>query len=155
MNHPQTDWLQAAVKRHVPFLDYLNIRPISAGNGRSEFQLTTEEVHLRTFGILHGGVTASLLDTAVGFAAVTVAPPGHHVVTVQLNMNFTKTVEAGETLRANGAVQHAGQRTAVVQGEVRNAEDDLVAVATATMMYLPLPAGAQALLQMEGDPEDE
>ena len=155
MSIKPTDWLKAAVKRHVPFLDHLRIQPISAGDGQSEFEVTIAGIHLRTFGILHGGVTASLLDTAVGFAAVTVAPPGHHVVTVQLNMNFTKAVEQGETLRAIGRVEHAGQRTAVVHGEVRNAENDLVAVATATMMYLPLPEGARALLDLEGDPEDE
>jgi len=134
-----TGWLQAALQRKVPFLDLLNIRPISAGDGKAEFEMTVEQSHLRTLGILHGGVTASLLDTAVGFAAITVAPPEHHVVTMQLNMNFVRTIASGETLRAIGTVEHSGRRTAVVHGEVRTSEGELAAIATATMMYLPIP----------------
>jgi len=134
-----TDWLTFARQRRVPFLEHLNIRPVSAENGRAEFEITIEEIHLRTLGILHGGVTASLLDTVVGFAAVTVAPPQHHVVTAQLNMNFVRTVGAGEQLIAVGEVQHAGQRTAVASGNVQTTDGQLVALATATMMYLPIP----------------
>jgi len=133
------DWLHAALQREVPFLEHLDIRPLSAGGGKAAFEMEVGDVHLRTLGMVHGGVTASLLDTAVGFAAITVAPPGHHVVTVQLNMNFTRPLQAGETLRATAEVLHAGKRTAVVQAEVRTAAGELAAVATATMMYLPMP----------------
>lgn len=141
-NSENAEWLRAAVKRHVPLLDHLNIHPISAGDGKAEFEMTVEPIHLRTMGLLHGGATAALLDTAVGFAAVTVAPADHHVVTVQLNVNFVRPVKQGETIRATGDVEHAGQRTAVVHGEVRTADGDLAALATATMMYLPIPGGA-------------
>ncbi len=140
-----SDWMRAAVKRSVPLLDHLNIRPLSAGDGRSEFEMTVEVFHLRTMGLLHGGATAALLDTAVGFAAVTVAPPKHHVVTVQLNVNFVRPVKQGETLRATGKIEHAGQRTAVVHGEVRTIDGELAALATATMMYLPIPDGMDVL----------
>lgn len=132
------DWLHAALQREVPFLEHLDIRPISAGDGKAAFEMEVAEIHLRTLGMVHGGVTASLLDTAVGFAAITVAPPGHHVVTVQLNMNFTRPLQAGETLRATAQVLHAGKRTAVVQAEVRTAAGELAAIATATMMFLPM-----------------
>ena len=133
------DWLQAASRREVPFLEHLDIRPISAGDGKASFEMTIGKSHLRTLGMVHGGVTASLLDTAVGFAAITVAPPGHHVVTVQLNVNFVKPLQAGDKLRATGEVLHSGKRTAVVQGEVRTENDELAALATATLMYLPMP----------------
>lgn len=138
------DYLEFAKQRQVPFLDHLNIEPVSAGGGKAEFTMTVEEVHLRTFGILHGGVTAGLMDTVVGFAAVTVAPPEHHVVTVQLNINFVRVVTEGEKLIATAEVQHAGRKTAVVRGEIHNADNELVALATATMMYLPLPTQDEA-----------
>lgn len=139
----RVDFLEYAKNRQVPFLDHLKVVPLSAGDGKSAFQITIEDVHLRTFGILHGGVTAALLDTAVGFAAVTVAPPGHHVVTAQMNVNFIRTVKAGETLTASGEVQHAGNLTAVARGEVRTVAGELAALATATMIYLPLPEEAK------------
>jgi uncharacterized protein (TIGR00369 family) len=144
------DFLEYARKRRVPFLEHLKIEPVAAGGGKSAFEVTVEEFHLRTFGILHGGVTAALLDTAVGFAAVTVAPPDHHVVTVQLNANFVRMVTAGEKLITTGEVQHAGKMTAVVRGEVRTAAGDLAATGTATMIYLPIPEDAKQELDDQG-----
>lgn len=133
------DYLELAKQREVPLLDHLKIEPVSASDGRAEFELTVERIHLRTMGLLHGGTTSVLMDTAVGFAAITVAPPGHHVVTVQLNINFTLTAKEGDTLRAAAEVVHGGRKTAVVRGDIHNGNGELVATATATMMYLPVP----------------
>lgn len=139
--NPQTnedDALLLAASRDVPFLDLLGARPVSAGQGRAEFELTVDTPHLRTLGLLHGGVTASLLDTAMGFAAVTKAPPGHHVVTIQLSVNFISPSWKAETLRATAEIQHCGRKTAVTRGEIRNETDKLIATATGTFMFLPI-----------------
>lgn len=133
------DFLKFAKQREVPLLDHLKIQPVAAGDGSATFELTVETIHLRTLGILHGGTTAALMDTAVGFAAITVAPPEHHVVTVQLNINFTRIAKEGETIRAVATVKHAGTKTAVVMGEIHTGDGDLLATASATMMYLPIP----------------
>lgn len=125
--------------RHVPLLEHLSIRPISAGEGRAEFEMTVAEPHLRTLGLLHGGVTATLLDTAMGFAAVTVAPEGHHPVTIQINVNFVRAIQQGETVRATGEVRHRGRQTAVTFGELHTSEGKLAATATATFMFVPAP----------------
>ena len=125
--------------RQVPFLDLLDIRPLRAEPGRAVFECLVQSKHLRTFGILHGGVAATLLDTAMGYAAGTQAPENHHLVTVQLSVNFTRAAREGELLTAVGEVQHAGRLTAVVRGEIRNAANDLVAAGTATFLYLPRP----------------
>lgn len=141
MNRPPDEnrFLDIARQRRVPLLEHLQIHPVSAGDGRASFEVTVEEFHLRTLGMLHGGVTAALLDTAVGFAAITVAPPGHHVVTVQLNINFVRPVMQGERLTAEATVLHGGRKTAVVQGEVLTSAGERAAFATATMMFLPIP----------------
>ena len=138
MSEPR-DFLEFAKQREVPLLDHLKIEPVAAGDGSATFELTVDTIHLRTLGLLHGGTTAALMDTAVGFAAITVAPPDHHVVTVQLNLNFTRVGEKGETLRAVATVKHAGSKTAVVMGEIHTSDGDLLATASATMMYLPIP----------------
>ncbi|MCH8830155.1 MAG: PaaI family thioesterase [Planctomycetes bacterium] len=138
----ENDPLRYAQERSVPFLELLGIEPVLACDGKAVFRLTVEQRHLRTLGLLHGGVTATLLDTAMGFAAVTKAPPGHHVVTVQLNMNFLRTVRESERLEVSAVIEHSGRKTAVAQAEIRNGEDKLVALGTATFMYLPIPADA-------------
>jgi acyl-CoA thioesterase len=132
--------LQHAVERRVPFLDLLNIRAVAAQRGRAEFEMTVEDHHLRTLGLLHGGVTATLLDTALGYAAVTTAPEKHYVLTVQLNANYIRPSWRGETLRATGEIIHTGRQTAVARGEIRTSDGKLVAAGSGTFMYVPQPA---------------
>ena len=137
--HAESDHTAAAVDRHVPLLELLEIRPSHVDAGKAVFEMTVDERHLRTLGILHGGVAATLLDTCMGFAAVTVAPENHHVVTVQLNVNFIQPAWENERLKATGEVRHSGRMTAVTAGEIHSAEGTLIASATATFMFLPKP----------------
>ena len=138
-NNSAESHLNDLKKRHVPFLDLLKIRPTNAVEGITEFEMVVEEQHLRTLGIMHGGVTAALLDSAMGFAAVTMSPPGHYVVTVQLNINFVRPVWESETLIAKGEVRHSGRQTAVVFGEIHTGEGTLIATGTGTFLYQPQP----------------
>ena len=133
-----TDPADPAEARRMPLHDLLGIRPLEAGGGRSRVELVVSPQHLRTHGILHGGMFATLLDTAMGWAAGSLAPEGHDVVTVQLNLNFIRPVGPGETLVASGEVQHSGRRTAVARGEIRTAEGALAATGSATFMYVVL-----------------
>jgi acyl-CoA thioesterase len=133
--------LQSAVERHVPFLELLGVRPVSADPGRVEFEMTVDEKHLRTLGLLHGGVTAALLDTCLGYAAVTRSPEKHYTLTVQLNANYIRPAWRGETLRAYGELVHSGRQTAVARGEIRTSDGKLVATGSGTFLYMPQPAG--------------
>ena len=128
-----------AASRYVPFLEHLGIEPVDASDGYAEFHMTVKEHHLRTLGLLHGGVVATLLDTAMGFASITKAPKGHHVVTIQLNMNFIRAAYEDEVLTAKGTVTHSGRKTAVLKGEVLNQDGKTIAIGTSTFMYLPFP----------------
>jgi acyl-CoA thioesterase len=134
-------------------MEVLGARPIKKDRGDVAFELVVEERHLRTLGIVHGGVTAAMLDTALGFAAGTTAPEAHHVVTVQLSLNYIRPAWRGEKLIATGEVRHAGKMTAVARGELRTSEGALVASGTGTFMYLPLPTGTEK--QIPKQPESE
>ncbi len=129
----------STLHRQVPLLDTLAIEPLEAAEGVARMQMTVNERHLRMLGLFHGGVTAALLDTALGYAVMSLAAEGFHAVTVQLNVNFTRPVARGESLEAVGRVLHSGSQTAVASGEVRNADGKLVATATGTFLYLRLP----------------
>lgn len=118
------------------FLDWLEVRSRESGDGHSKLELVVGPQHLRSRDILHGGVIASLLDTALGLAAATKAPAGLDVVTVQLNLNYIRPGWPGESLVAIGTVVHSGRRTAVAQGEVRTSDRSLMAVATGTFMFV-------------------
>lgn len=121
-----------------PFLTLLGIQEIDIGPGTAKLTLTARDEHLRSLGILHGGVTASLLDTVLGMAGSTHAPEGCHTVTMQLNINYTRAGRGGDELIATAETVHAGKQTAVCRGEVRRGDGALIATATSTVMFLPL-----------------
>lgn len=137
---PKSNAEQRLFGRHVPFLEFLGVQPVAAHHGHAEFRLTVAQSHLRTLGILHGGVAATLLDTAMGYAAGTLCPEGQTLVTAQLNIHFTRTAQEREVLAATGDVVHSGSRTAVTRGEVRRGDGSLVATGTATFLYIPVAA---------------
>ncbi len=130
-------------ERRVPLHELLGIQLLEMGGGRARLALEVRDHHLRTFGILHGGVFAAMLDAVMGTAAASSARPGHDVVTVQLNVNFIRPVALGESLVASAEVEHAGRRTAVARGEIRTASGDLAALGSATFMFLPPTGPAQ------------
>lgn len=134
-----------------PFLEGLRAEPVSSEPGRATWRLTVAEQHLRTHGILHGGVVATLLDTAMGRAVSTLCREDQSCVTVQLNVNFIRPSWSGETLLITGEVPHSGRQTAVARGEIRTSAGVLVATGTGTFMFVPRPAGDQPLFVQQPD----
>lgn len=125
-------------ERRGPFMEMLGVHVVSAGGGEARVEVVVGPKHLRAMAMMHGGMTATLLDTAMGMAAHSLAAEGHYSVTIQLDVKYTKPALPGEKLTATGEVQHAGKRTAVTRGEIRSASGALIATGTATMMYVPV-----------------
>lgn len=120
-------------------LTTLGIRVVRVDRGRAEITCVADERHLRSLGMVHGGLFATMIDSCTGLAGHSVAPAGHYTLTVELHMNFVRAAKAGETLTAVGTVRHGGRRTAVVQGEITLPDGTLVATGSATLMHLPNP----------------
>ncbi len=118
-------------------LDLLDMRPEVVGPGHVRVAYVVGPDHLRSRGVVHGGVLATLLDTALGLAASTRAPAGLDVVTAQLNANFVRPARHGERLLAEARVKHSGRKTAVAVAEVFTEGGELVATGSATLVFLP------------------
>jgi uncharacterized protein (TIGR00369 family) len=114
------------------FLERLGVR----ADERGHLILEVKSAHLRTLGIAHGGVIASLLDSVMGMTANRSSPADHYVVTAQLNVHFIRPAFEGETLVASSVIRHSGRKTAVAQGEIRTSEEALVATASATFVFV-------------------
>lgn len=119
------------------FNDLLSLTRKQVGEGKSVIELQVKRKHLRSLEIMHGGVAASLLDSAMGVAAGSVSPTNHYTVTAQLGVNFIRPAWEGETLIATGEVLHRGKRTAVARGEIRNSRNVLIAAGSATFLFIP------------------
>ena len=92
-------------------------------------------------GLLHGGVLASLVDVACGYAALTMMPADREVLTVEFKIHFLKPAKT-ERLIAVGQVIQAGRTLTVCEGSVFDAtRSRVLARMTATMMSVDTKAG--------------
>jgi uncharacterized protein (TIGR00369 family) len=87
-------------------------------------------------GFLHAGALTSIVDTACGYAALTLMPPGAAVLSVEFKVNLLAPGK-GDSFLARGRVLKAGRTISVCTGEVHasgRGEERLVATMSATMM---------------------
>ena len=87
-------------------------------------------------GFLHAGVLAAVVDSACGYAALSLMPPRTAVLSVEFKLNLMKPA-TGSRFRATGKVVRAGQTLTVCSGEVeaeREGVSSVIAVMQATMM---------------------
>ncbi|MEU2926928.1 PaaI family thioesterase [Streptomyces sp. NPDC007251] len=109
--------------------------------GRAVFSLTPGEEHYNPIGSVHGGIFATLLDSAAGCAVQSSLPQGMAYTSLDLTVKFLRriTVDTG-TVRAIGTVVSRGRRTALAQAQLVDAKDRLLAHATSSCMIFPVPA---------------
>lgn len=88
--------------------------------------------------MVHGGIAATLLDTALGCAVHTMLPVGVGYTTLELHVNYVRpiTVQTG-VIRAEGEVIHMGRSVATAQARIVDAAGKLYAHATTTCIILP------------------
>jgi len=95
-----------------------------------------DERHLQPFGIVHGGVIATIIDTATFWAGFLRLPEEAGLVNIDLKLNYLKSV-AGGRLRAEGRCLRAGRQISYAEASVYDARDELIAHGTSTLMALP------------------
>src|ERR1044072_3465726 len=109
--------------------------------GRAVFSLIPGEEHYNPIGSVHGGVFATLLDSAAGCAVQSTLPQGMAYTSLDLTVKFLRpiTVDTGP-VRAIGTVVSKGRQTALAQAQLVDAKDRLLAHATSSCMLFPVPA---------------
>ena len=113
-----------------PLLEYLGIRLVSWEVGLATFTLAVEPRHLNLQRRLQGGVIATLLDVACGYAGLRVEPgkPPVSGLTLMLNTAFSAGVSTG-TVTAMGRVIGGGRSIYFATGEVLAEDGSLIASA--------------------------
>ena len=133
------DFLRAIVAGELPkapIQELLGFSLDEAEEGRVVFSLEPGEQHYNPIGSVHGGVAATLLDSAMGAAVHSTLPQGSAYVTLEVKFNLVRpiTADTGRVV-AEGKVIHAGRSVATVEGSVRSAADGkLLAHGTSTCL---------------------
>jgi len=117
-----------------PALIGLTIEALDFDSCRIDLELA--ERHMQPFGIVHGGVLATLIDSATFWAAFMRLPEDAGLVNVDLKLNYLKAVVRGH-LRTEGRCLRAGRQISYTVASVFDAAGELVAHGTSTMMALP------------------
>ncbi len=103
-----------------------------------EYYMTVDEKFLATPTAMHGGALAGMMDAVVGVASLNVtSKKGKVVSTIEFKINYLKPVLLGEQLKGVGTVLSEGNRIIITKGEIFNQNDELVALATATLNAYP------------------
>jgi uncharacterized protein (TIGR00369 family) len=103
--------------------------------GRVTISVTPQEFHYNPMGVAHGGLAATLFDSALGCAVQSLLPPAHAAPTLQLQTNFIRPVTiASGKLSCVGEVIHLGKRSATAQGRLTDVKGKLYAHATGTFI---------------------
>jgi uncharacterized protein (TIGR00369 family) len=112
----------------------------TAEEGRVVVTLVPQEFHYNPLGSVHGGVIATLLDTAAGCSVHTTLPAGVGYTSLDLTTKFLRpvTVDSGR-LRCEGTVLSRGRRTALAQAQLTDERGALVAHATSSCLLFDMP----------------
>jgi uncharacterized protein (TIGR00369 family) len=118
-----------------PIAALLGFTLTSVGDGEATIELKVDERLANPMGTLHGGVLCDIADAAMGMAWASTLGEGETFTTLELKINFLKPVWSG-TLRAIGRVVKGGRTVGLVECDVLDAQDRLVARASSTCMTL-------------------
>lgn len=135
---PNPEYVRAVQEsvRTAPYPKLIGMQLTSLEFDACRLELTLREDHLQPFGIIHGGVLATLLDTATFWAGFLRLPEDCGLVNVDLKLNYLKAVAKGH-LRAEGRCLRAGKQISYTEASVLTESGELIAHGTSTLMALP------------------
>jgi uncharacterized protein (TIGR00369 family) len=128
--------LQGFMTSTMPFMGVLGAEAVSADASEVRLDVAWDESRCTAGGLMHGGVLMSLADGAGAWCAFLNLPEGASTTTIESKTNLLRAVRGG-TIHAVARPLHVGRTVIVVDTELRDDEDKLVARVTQTQAVLP------------------
>jgi uncharacterized protein (TIGR00369 family) len=126
----------------APIAHTLDFQPTSVKPGTVVFEFTPAEFHYNPIGSVHGGMIATLCDSACGCAVQSMLPAGSYYTSLDLSVKFLRPVTAATgPMTCEATVTHLGGRSALAQARLTDADGKLYAHATSTCMLFRPTAG--------------
>ena len=119
----------------VPFAQLLGIKVDSMEPGHAVLSLEMRDDLMRNRGIAHGGVAATLIDSAMAMAIQPMLGANESTTTVDLTIHYLRPLREG-TARASARVVRAGRRVITVSAELFDHNEKLAATAISTYLRL-------------------
>src|SRR5256885_492623 len=118
-----------------PIADLMNFDLVEVSEGFAVFTVEPAEYHYNPIGVVHGGLAATLLDSAMGCAVHSLLPEGRAYTTLELKVNFVRALKHDTgRVRAIGKVIHLGGKVATAEGMVIDGAGKLYAHGSTTCL---------------------
>jgi len=134
------DYLKAMQAGEIPpppIAVLMDMRIEEVGEGRVVFAAQPAEYHYNPLGTVHGGLAATLLDSALGCAVHSTLPAGTSYTTLEIKINYLRPMTRKTGLvYCEGKVIHVGGRVATAEGRLTDADGKLYAHGTTTCLIL-------------------
>jgi uncharacterized protein (TIGR00369 family) len=119
----------------APIGKLLGLRITSSGAGRATVEFEASGRYANPMGTLHGGVLCDLADAAMGVAYLSTLAEGETATTIELKINFLRPVWNAK-LRAEARVVRAGKVVGLIECDILDERQRLIARASSTCMTL-------------------
>ena len=128
----------AAIEKTVnnsPFFKLLSMEIKRLTWGESLIEVTVQEKHLQPYGMVHGGVCASLIDASVYWAVYAGIEKTVGLTTVDLRLNYLAPVIRGKMI-AKGRIIKAGKTICLGEATIEDGAGKLISHGTSTLMVM-------------------
>jgi len=120
---------------HVPYWQTLGFKLVEVEPGRAVFEADVRP-DLMQNKVLHGGVLASILDSACAVAAIAKVYPANYATTINLQVSYLKPLTAGR-FRAEGTCIKAGKNVLFSEAKVFDDKQSLIGSASSQLLVIP------------------
>ena len=128
----QEQWDYASNALHsLPFAQLIGMKLVALKLDEAQISIEMRDDLRQPSGVLHGGVTATLIDTAMAFAVRTRLPMNEATATIDLTVHYLRPHLSG-TFICTAKNVRAGKRIFTVSAEVHNREGKLIATGLST-----------------------
>jgi uncharacterized protein (TIGR00369 family) len=128
----------ASLLRRIAFNKHLGMRLVRMHPDGVTISCAIRQELLNAAGVLHGGVTATLADVAVGMAVVRDMRGARAITTVEMKVNYLRAV-TGRKILARSRLVRVGSTLAIGKVDLHDDQGRLVAIALVTYMILASP----------------
>ncbi len=139
MNTPNPEYIKQiiAIVNTCPYFELLSIKLMDVGVGYSSLEIDLANKHLQPYGMVHGGVFASIIDAAAFWSIYFgIEDPDAGLTTVDLKLNYLEPAVSGK-LFARGRQIKVGRTLGYAEAQIVDQSEKVLAHGTSTVIILP------------------
>lgn len=133
-----------------PALNQIGVEALELEEGIYRSRLEVTRKNLNSFGGIHGGVYAAILDSALYYCAYAQVPEGTGFITMDLNTNYLRSAHEGDVLVCEAHPIKMGRTVVLTEGQITDQDGHLMAHGTSKLFINDALQPISAAIEMLG-----